>query len=416
MSGGMLNTINREITAAGEYTSRIAAAVADAPKKLLTKMDAEATVWMGEQVARKGALTMLLTPLRYVEAWYWTCALRDGFVVLWGLPAPPRHVAPGSAHPATPISHSPRPEAAPPEEDRPFMSTARLICDIAIMLPRPGLGVQLPAALAAMALGAGTVVTWKMARAAAAGKGGAGPTWLALGGALLWPLLAGTASLLAECSSDIALNRGEVWAPFGHAKREHAPVAAAAVDDEDADAFIADATVAATAAPGGAGAVAQLQPSNSGGATAVEEGFLIRVPPQPAPAPHAGGEREPRAFSLYVGRRNKRRRWLFVFGFSLTSAGLWSVSTDIARSALETTFANAVASTVEVLRRSAPAWMPEAVVTASSLWSEGPIKAQALGAIAYIVFLALSKVDARDHHGQHHRVRLYHALLNKLDV
>ena len=60
--------------------------------------------------------------------------------------------------------------------------------------------------------------------------------------------------------------------------------------------------------------------------------------------------------------------------------------------------------------------LAKAAVAASSLWAEGPIKAQALGALAYVVFLALSKVDARDQSGAHHRVRLYYALLNKLDV
>jgi hypothetical protein len=426
-----LSSIERELSAGMKR-------IVEAPKKLLDKMDVDATVWLGEQVARKGALTMLLTPLRYVEAWYWTCALRDGFVVLCGLPAPPRAPnaprtpggAAGGAFEGLPATPRPAPACV---EERPFLSTARLICDIAIMLPRPGLGVQFPAALSALALGAGTVVTWKMARAAAAGKGAAAPAWLALGSALLWPVLAGAAVTLNECSSDIALNRGDVWAPFGYAPRgagAAAPAAAAAAAaaaagaDAGADAGedgeslpLLDLGGAGAAAEpfmdlGGAGAAAEPF-TDLGGAGAAAEPFTIRTPRADADAPQP---LVPRGFSLRVGRRHQRRRWWWVFGFSLSSAGLWSVATGVARSALETTFANAVASTIEVLRKSAPSWLPDTMVTASSLWSEGPIKAQALGALAYVVFLALSKVDAHDHNGNYHRVRLIHALMNKLDV
>ena len=400
-----LSSIERELSAGMKR-------IVEAPKKLLDKMDVDATVWLGEQVARKGALTMLLTPLRYVEAWYWTCALRDGFVVLCGLPAPPRAPnaprtpggAAGGAFEGLPATPRPAPACV---EERPFLSTARLICDIAIMLPRPGLGVQFPAALSTLVLAAGTVVTWKMARAAAAGKGAAAPAWLALGSALLWPVLAGAAVTLNECSSDIALNRGDVWAPFGYAPRGAGAAAPAA---------------AAAAAAAGAGADAgadagedgeSLPLLDLGGAGAAAEPGTIRTPRADADAPQP---LVPRGFSLRVGRRHQRRRWWWVFGFSLSSAGLWSVATGVARSALETTFANAVASTIEVLRKSAPSWLPDTMVTASSLWSEGPIKAQALGALAYVVFLALSKVDAHDHNGNYHRVRLIHALMNKLDV
>ena len=397
--------------AASAYATLQSLNPAAAVRAAMASSTEELTVWMGEQVARKGALSLLYAPLRYVEAWYWTCALRDGFVVLCGLPPPRRVVlAAAAAVPPSPAAHGR--EAEEDDEEHPqraFMSTWRLVCDIAIMLPRPGLGVQLPAFFTVVALGVGTVLTWQMS----GGKGGGA----GLARAFIWPAAAGCAIALQECSTDIAGCHGDTWAPLGF-ERER-PAAAAAAGAAIAGAAPTTPSAAAVQAlPLSPLALPPQGAADGAGATGAGESSAAAalLPPPPPPLTLAP-PRPVRGIALHVGRRREAKRGWCVFSFSLSSAVLWMVSTGESRTALDTTFSNAVASlALEVSKRvPLPSWFSPAVAV-STAWSEGPMKAQAAGLLTFAVFLALSKVDVPGQKPSQERVRLAHALVNKLDV